>query len=710
MHRLGMEGGSLSLSDRQVTVRTMTAEDGFARLVRREDGSFNAAAFIRPTGEEDAPEGENAPPWAFELGKGTLEGHEILFEDRQPERPVQLRAEEIRAVVEGLTNREEGEASVELGFSLDAGGSIEASGGLDLKPLSADLEVKTERVAVPVFHAYFPHPRLRLASAELSASGDLTWSMEQGEPVISYTGRSGVSGLSLVEKGAEEALISCRNLGIIGLDAGNRPPRFHVETMEVQGMNASIVISEQGKLNLVQAFSDEAPDKVVPEAGGDRPAPRGETGSSETTVRIETVEVRDSRIDFEDHHIEPNVAAELMNLQGTVTGLSSGEGRPASVKLQGSATGNAPLEIVGEVGSFSEGLYVDVGLVLKDAGMVHLNPYAKEYVGYAVEKGNMSLDLEYLIDRDRLDSSNEILLDQLTLGEKVEGAAAVDLPVKFAIALLKDRKGRIHVTIPIEGDLGDPKTDLGGIVRKAVLGFLKKAISAPFSFLGAIFGGGGDDGELQYIGFPYGSSRLTEDAEQKLQTVIQVLQDRPQLQVSVAGYVDPEEDARALSEERVLSGMTPYRRSLEEREGEVPEEALIVRAFRERFCGDDGEEGREPLQPEEIRRLLGIPEAAGVPPEDLRARFRARFCGRDTPWEARLPTERMRRLLMSYVSIGQEDLQRLASERAQAVIGFLSKGEGVGSEQLFLKEASPLSPERMENLRGSRVELELEVR
>lgn len=704
--RLRVEGGRLPLQDREVWIRSAAVKDGFVSVTRRKDGSLNLEAFVRAP-EETAEEEKTAPPWSFTLRTGTVENHEILFEDRQPGKPVRLRVSSIGAEVEGLTNDEEGEASVAVRCRLDRDGSLEVSGTLDLVPLKANLAVKADGIGLPLLQPYFDHPNLRLASAELSAAGDLAWSMEQDQPVVSYTGRSGVSGFSLVEREKGQELISFRSTELSGLDLGNRPARFHLGTLKVQGLETSVIISEKGRLNLVQAFSRKQADRGRAEKEPDKPSPKKKQDNSAETVRIETVRFEDGRISFRDDHIEPGVQAELRNIGGTVTGLSSQKGSRAEVDLQGSVTGDAALEIVGNVGALSEGLYVDVALELNNAGMVQMNPYAKQYVGYAIEKGNMSLDLDYLIDRNRLESRNRILLDQLTLGEKVESAAALDLPVKFAVALLKDRQGRINLSIPVQGDLSDLQTDLGGVIRKAVFGFLRKVISAPFSFLGTLFGGGE---ELRHIEFSHGSSDLTAEARKKLQTLIQVLGDRPQLGVSLKGYVDPDKDALALAEEKVMSGLESDHRALEEEGPELLEDVLVVRAFRKKFCGDEEPGEKQALEPAEIRRLLGTGEQEEAASEDLQALFQRRFCHPTIDVGARFPIERMKRLLVSATSVPEKELRHLARARAQTVQRALLEDPDIGPGRLFLEEAGTLSPENKNEVSKSRVRLELEAR
>jgi hypothetical protein len=74
------------------------------------------------------------------------------------------------------------------------------------------------------------------------------------------------------------------------------------------------------------------------------------------------------------------------------------------------------------------------------------------------------MDLKYLIIKKKLEAQKKIFFDQLTLGERVESPQATKLPVKFAISLLKDRKGEIRLDIPMTGSLDDPKFSVFKII------------------------------------------------------------------------------------------------------------------------------------------------------------------------------------------------------------------------------------------------------
>ncbi len=97
-------------------------------------------------------------------------------------------------------------------------------------------------------------------------------------------------------------------------------------------------------------------------------------------------------------------------------------------------------------------------------------------------------------------------LDQFTFGDRVNSPDATKLPVRLAVALLKDRNGVINLDLPVTGSLDDPKFSIGKIILKILVNLLEKAATSPFALLGAVFGHGE---ELSNLEFDYGSSTIS---------------------------------------------------------------------------------------------------------------------------------------------------------------------------------------------------------
>lgn len=146
---------------------------------------------------------------------------------------------------------------------------------------------------------------------------------------------------------------------------------------------------------------------------------------------------------------------------------------------------------------------------------------------------------------DDFSGENEIVVEQLTLGERVESPDATELPVSLAVALLKDSNGNIELDVPVEGDLNDPHFDYGKVVSDAVSKIITNIVSFPFAALGSLVGGSGE--ELSHIEFEFGSATLRPEQIEKLDKLAKALQERPGLRLEITGRADNENDRSVLT-------------------------------------------------------------------------------------------------------------------------------------------------------------------
>ena len=99
----------------------------------------------------------------------------------------------------------------------------------------------------------------------------------------------------------------------------------------------------------------------------------------------------------------------------------------------------------------------------------------------------------------------------------MESDKATNLPVRLAVALLKDRKGEIHLDLPVTGRTDDPKFSVWGVVLQILKNLLVKAATSPLALLQSTFGGKDD---FSAIHFAAGSARLTEGEKEKIRQTV----------------------------------------------------------------------------------------------------------------------------------------------------------------------------------------------
>ena len=120
----------------------------------------------------------------------------------------------------------------------------------------------------------------------------------------------------------------------------------------------------------------------------------------------------------------------------------------------------------------------------------------------------------------------------------------------LAVALLKDRKGRIDIDLPIRGDLKDPDFRYGKAVWSTLGNLLTKMVASPFSLMGKLVPGGGDGEELQHLTFEPGSTAIAPSELKKIDALMKGLEERPGLRFEITGIADPARDRQAIALEQ----------------------------------------------------------------------------------------------------------------------------------------------------------------
>ena len=218
-------------------------------------------------------------------------------------------------------------------------------------------------------------------------------------------------------------------------------------------------------------------------------------------------------MDFSDHFIKPNYNARFQDLGGRVSGLESFAEKRADVLLEGMWGSHAPVKITGQINPLIENPYVDLNLNISDIELSPFSPYSGKYIGYILEKGKLTFNVAYRMENRKQEATNGIYINQLTLGDSVESPDAVSLPIKLAIALLKDREGNIVLDLPVSGSLDDPQFKIGKMVLTILKNLIVKIVTSPFAALGALAGGG--EG-LSYLEFDAGISEINAENGQKM--------------------------------------------------------------------------------------------------------------------------------------------------------------------------------------------------
>ncbi|HEY1147906.1 MAG TPA: DUF748 domain-containing protein, partial [Pseudoduganella sp.] len=450
-------------------------------------------------------------------------------------------------------------STVDLKATVNKSGQLGIKGKLAFAPFDSDLALDVKNFDLLPLQPYVTdYVNLRLNQGAISGKTQLKFAQGKG----SLKGDVSVNRLDTVDKASANDFLSWKSLAFEGMDMQFSPFALNVNRVALADFFARVIIDPTGRIN-VQDVTRKAGEeqrslteagqraKTAAAAQAERKAAAAEQAKAQTAqatpaapaaplppIRIAKLELSGGRVRFTDNFIKPNYTANLRDLGGSVTGLSSDTASSANVSLRGNVN-SAPLSIAGKINPLKRDLSLDLRADVRGMELAQLSAYSDKYVGYGIEKGKLTFEVAYQLENRQLKAENRLVLDQLTFGKESTNPEATKLPVNLAVALLSDRNGVIDINVPIGGSLDDPQFSIGGIVLKIIGNAIMKTVTAPFAFIGSLFGGSGE--ELSTLDFDSGRAVVLPAGEGKLKSLAKALTERPGLKLDITGRYDASE-------------------------------------------------------------------------------------------------------------------------------------------------------------------------
>lgn len=678
--RLDVTGGRIDLATRQLVVDTISMSGGGLALARERDGRFNLAGLLPSGPAPSTPTDAGTTAWSYAIGKLSLRDTRFGLEDRSATTPRRIDIDQTVLSATGVSSARGARAQIELAARINRRGKLALGGAIGLQPQWANLKLDARAIDVtpvePYLTEYF---EIGLSRGELSAQGRLEFQRTAGgSPVIRYRGELGIANVRTLDRINAEEFVRLKNLGLSGIEFQSEPLVLSARELTLDDFRTRLILNEKGELNLRELDVERAPPQ--PPAAATAPATHPAGSNARAVVRIDRIAVSGGDVMYSDRFIKPNFSARIVGLKGTVSGLSSDPSKTATLDMSGRVDGSAPVAVSGALNPLRPDPFLDLRASVRDFDLPAVSTYSGKYVGYGIERGKLSADLQYKIEQGQLLAQNRIVLNRLTFGHEVDSPTAVKLPVKLAVALLEDSNGEIELDLPVSGTLNDPQFSVGGLVFKALLNLIGKALTSPFRLLGSMFGG---EAEIAYVDFAPGMASLGPEAVKKLEALTRALTERPGLRLEVAGRVATTSDRIGLKQADIRRQV----RRLKARE---------ARAAAAQGATPTGPSTDVALDDEEYARWLRrLYDASDITkPRNL------------IGFAKTLPVAEMEALLREQVSITDEALQDLGMRRAREVKSWLVEKGAINPERIFVV-APRLDADEGKDEAGGRAEFAL---
>jgi hypothetical protein len=399
---------------------------------------------------------------------------------------------------------------------LPQGGSIEASGTVSPKAGDVALTVAVRDAALGRWASLLDVD----APVDGRVDAALTVAGNYRSPERFKT--SGGATAQDIRIGADDPDIRVRTLTARGLQLVGREC-LHVDALVADAPTVVVTRAKDGGFPILAMLGLQR--GTPPDAGGpatvDRPV---SDDGGRPAIDVDRIAIDNGYSRFVDRATSPPFTQELRRVSAVVRDLDDTDAQPAGVELDAVVGDGGALHLAGTIAPFAEPFVLDVEGTLSDFAVPGTNPYLRRAFGWVAGRGRLTTQVHYRVEGDRLEATNDVLVENLSVRRATgEVDPRVGLPLGLIVALLKNARGDIEVSVPVTGDLGRPEFGFGDALARAARQLIGKLVTGPF---GAIARALRDDEpseiadlEVDPVRFPEGAARLAPEAQEHLQRV-----------------------------------------------------------------------------------------------------------------------------------------------------------------------------------------------
>jgi|GEM_PF-1037438 len=518
---LDLDLSHFDLKKQEVHINNILLSNLYTDFVINKDKSNNMSSLFVPKAVEKKNEEELATkPWAVSIKQTDIKDSKIQFTDSSITTAFSTSLNKLNLTVKDIDLKEKSQFSYDLHSKIDKSTKLSALGKLSIKPLAIKSDYHLEKLALNIFQPYLNETlNINLKSADFTTKG--SFELKEKTNNIEVKTNSFIENIDVKHKNAKESLIKVAKVNINKLQFSQKKNSIKIDSINLIEPYAKVHIDKNKQTNFVNIVKEQPKPKLEV---------KKET-KEEFIFSLGPIDIQKGSMNFTDLSLPLPFHSFIENLKGNVSELSSFSSKPSDINLEGVIDEYGLAKINGSLNYKHIEQNTQIDMLFKNLATKNLTPYSSEFIGRKIDGGKLTLDLQYKIVDSKLNANNKIVIHKIQLGDEIKSENSVSVPIDLAIALLEDSDGVIDLSLPITGDINDPNFHVGSIVGQALANLIIKAVASPFTLLGSLLGSDSDD--LQYLEFEAGNSTLLPPAKEKLDTLAQAFEKRPNLALTL---------------------------------------------------------------------------------------------------------------------------------------------------------------------------------
>ena len=507
------------------------------------DSVFNFTDIIEFYSDDEDDEDTTSSGWVVDLRKISISKGSVVYQDL-----VRKSIFDLRDFSVNIPRLYFGGKSSDIGvaFKLANGGDIAFQMLYGMDDNSYKLNIDINRLAISAFQPYLKSMMnvgdvTGELSTQMTINGNLNHILE-----IVANGNLSLADLN-INTSENEKLLKLGNLSVNVDKIDIKENQLYFDEIAFDRAEINCSLYEDGNTfsrlfsNNSEGNSEEKAETENISADESAGTTSGnESQSNPMDLKINTLRIDNSSFIVYDNTLEQKFEFPVTSISMNATGVTLNDVFKAKLKAVVGSGGELLANWEGTLnGVENHKLF----LKLQNFKMADISPYCLHYTAYPVASGILTFASRTLIKNSNLDSKNTIDIFNCKVENKnKEIKPEYKIPLKAALYILTDRKGKIAMSLPVKGNVSDPDFSLRKIIWKTIGNFLLKVVTAPTDFLASMFNG--KDDVFNDIQMNLTDRSISSENYDKLNAMSEILKEKSEMKLSIKQSIDLNENEK----------------------------------------------------------------------------------------------------------------------------------------------------------------------
>ena len=480
--------------------------------------------------------------WKVSIKNVDLKKSKISVKDKSTKKPFTTSLNNINLNVKNIDLEPKTKFSYKLNSKIGKKAKLKSIGKISINPLSLNTSYSLNRLPLGMFQPYIDETlNINLQSADFYTKGQFKLKPKTNH--ISLYANSSLRNINIKQKQNSESLVKVSRVNINKLNFSQKKNSLKIKSVDLIKPYAKVHIDENKKTN----FNDlvkKSDTKEIKKVETKKADVKKEKKADALLFDLGPINIKNGSMNFTDLSLPLPFKSFIESLEGKVSELSSYSSKPSDILIDGVIDKYGLAKINGSLDYKNINENTQINMLFKNIATKNLTPYSSEFIGRKIDGGKLTLDLNYKIIESKLDASNKIIINKIQLGDKIESENSISVPIDLAIALLEDSNGIIDLSLPVTGNVDDPKFQIGSVVGQAFANLIIKMVTSPFTFLGSLLGV--EEDKIKFVDFEAGKFELLPPAKENLDILVKALKTRPSLALELEKTYNTSVDTQAI--------------------------------------------------------------------------------------------------------------------------------------------------------------------